>query len=153
MAYLKDKKWLIYSLITFVLFVFIQALFFKFTGSEETVIIFSTIASWMENIGLLWIAPIFKSYGGYTVGAIELLICLLFLVPSTRRLGAILGILIMSGAIFFHLFTPLGVNRIIDAQGNTDNGVLFYMACGVWLSCLLIFIFSKPPKTTRSVYR
>jgi len=48
---------------------------------------------------------------------------------------------VISGAIFFHLFTPLGVVRVVDAAGNTDGGVLFYMACGVWVSCLaLIFL-------------
>ena len=40
----------------------------------------------------------------------------------------------ISGAIFFHLATPLGVVRVVDAAGNTDGGVLFMMACGVWLS-------------------
>jgi len=54
----------------------------------------------------------------------------------------------MSGAIFFHLFTPLGVDRIVDAAGYTDGGVLFYMACGVWISCLTLIYFNiTSPKT------
>ena len=49
--------------------------------------------------------------------------------------------MVMSGAIFFHLFTPLGVVRVVDAAGNTDGGVLFLMACGVWLgSVVLLYI-------------
>jgi hypothetical protein len=49
--------------------------------------------------------------------------------------------MVMSGAIFFHLFTPLGVVRVVDAAGNTDGGVLFFMACGVWLgSVVLLYI-------------
>jgi hypothetical protein len=49
----------------------------------------------------------------------------------------------MSGAIFFHLATPLGVNRAIDAAGNTDGGVLFFMACGVWLSCAALIYMNR----------
>ena len=46
--------------------------------------------------------------------------------------------MVMSGAIFFHLFTPLGVVRVVDAAGNTDGGVLFFMACGVWLGSVVL---------------
>lgn len=38
----------------------------------------------------------------------------------------------MSGAIFFHLFTPLG----IDVLG--DGGLLFINACIVWCSGLTL---------------
>jgi hypothetical protein len=30
--------------------------------------------------------------------------------------------MIMSGALFFHLFTPLGVVRVVDAAGNMGGG-------------------------------
>ena len=46
--------------------------------------------------------------------------------------------MVMSGAIFFHLLTPLGVVRVVDAAGNTDGGVLFFMACGVWLGSVVL---------------
>jgi hypothetical protein len=46
--------------------------------------------------------------------------------------------MVMSGAIFFHLFTPQGVVRVVDAAGKTDSGVLFIMACGVWLSSVAL---------------
>jgi uncharacterized membrane protein YphA (DoxX/SURF4 family) len=137
------KKGFIYALIAFVVFVFVQSLFFKFTGSEETDIIFSTIAQWMSDVGLGFIAPTFESIGGYAIGGTELVASALLIIPATRRLGALLGAAVISGAIFFHLFTPLGVDRIINEAGDTDGGVLFYMACGVWLSCVLIFFLSK----------
>ncbi|MEM7359242.1 MAG: hypothetical protein AAF431_09105 [Pseudomonadota bacterium] len=129
------KKGLLYALIAYVIFVFVQSLFFKFTGSEETDIIFSTIAAWMSNVGLGFIAPAFESVGGYAIGITELIASILLLMVATRRLGALIGLVVISGAIFFHLFTPLGVDRVVDAAGNTDGGVLFYMACGVWLAC------------------
>ncbi len=140
------KKGFIYVLIAYVIFVFVQSLFYKFTGSEQTDIIFSTIAKWMNGVGLSAIAPTFESIGGYLIGAVELIAAALLIIPATRRFGALLGLGVISGAIFFHLATPLGVDRVINAAGETDGGVLFYMACGVWISCLLIFILSKSNK-------
>jgi uncharacterized membrane protein YphA (DoxX/SURF4 family) len=140
------KKGFNYALIAFVVFVFIQSLFFKFTGSEETDIIFSTIAQWMSGVGLGFIAPTFESIGGYVIGGTELVASALIIIPATRKLGSLLGMAVISGAIFFHLATPLGVDRVINAAGDTDGGVLFYMACGVWISCLLIFILDKAEK-------
>ncbi len=137
------KKGFIYALIAYVVFVFVQSLFFKFAGSEETDIIFSTIAQWMSGVGLGFIAPSFESLGGYVIGGVELIASALLIIPATRKLGALLGLGVISGAIFFHLATPLGVNRVINAAGETDGGILFFMACGVWLSCLLILILSK----------
>ena len=146
------KKGLIYALVAYVIFVFVQSLFYKFTGSEQTDIIFSTIAQWMNTVGLNSIAPTFESIGGYVIGSVELIASILLLMAGTRRLGALLGLAIISGAIYFHLFTPLSIDRVIDASGNTDGGVLFYMACGVWLSCAVLLILTKQKKR-RSAYR
>ena len=111
------KTRVMWLLIAFVAFVFIQSLFFKFAGSKETEIIFSTIAAWMQSIGLGFIAPSFAAYGGYVIGGTELVATGLMLSNKTRNIGALIGLLVISGAIFFHLFTPLGVNRVIDDQG------------------------------------
>jgi len=143
------KKTISWILALYIVFVFVQSLFFKFAGSIETVIIFDTISDWMANINALEsIAPLFKQYGGLIVGSSELLASLLLLVPATRKVGALLALLIMSGAIFFHLGTPLSVDRIIDMAGNTDGGVLFYMACGVWVSSLILLFMRIKPKPT-----
>jgi hypothetical protein len=137
------KKGLLYALIAYVIFVFVQSLFFKFTGSEETDIIFTTIAQWMNNVGLSFIAPTFESIGGLVIGGTELIVSILLLFAATRKIGAVLGLSVISGAIFFHLFTPLGINRVVDAAGNTDGGILFFMACGVWVSCALIYMMAR----------
>lgn len=138
------KKYLSWVLIAFVAFVYLQALFFKFTGSEQTQIIFSTIGEWMAGLPLLSpLAAAFSDHGGYAVGLVELLATLLIVNPASRTAGAILSLLVISGAIFFHLFTPLGVDRIIDSAGNTDGGQLFLMACGVWLSSLGILFLER----------
>ncbi|MDX1344076.1 MAG: hypothetical protein R3227_17020 [Reinekea sp.] len=145
------KKHLTWIPAIYIAFVFIQSLFFKFTGSEETVIIFSTIGTWMGSIGFPdRLAGYFAQYGGIGVGSVELIASMLVLWPRTRFYGAAVALLVISGAIFFHLFTPLGVNRIVDAAGNTDGGVLFMMACGVWL-CAAFLIgseFGKKQDTT-----
>ena len=138
------NKYLPTALAIFIAFVFIQSLAFKFAGSEETVIIFSTIAMWMADIGLpTGFAESFGRYGGVVVGIAEFIASGLVLFRATRLWGAIIGWFAMSGAIFFHLFTPLGINRIVDAAGNTDGGVLFMMACGVWLSCMGLIYMSR----------
>ncbi|QFT10932.1 hypothetical protein [Vibrio sp. THAF190c] len=113
----------------FIAFVFVQSLFFKFTGSYETDHIFGTLATWS---GLSW----FGTYGGYIIGIAELIAAIL-LFTRWHGLGAIMSVGIMSGAIFFHLFTPLGIpmpefNAAGEIVGD-DGGLLFGMACLVWL--------------------
>ena len=137
-------KYIPWALAIYVAFVFLQSLVFKFSGSQETVIIFNTISDWMAGISFL--APIsegFRVYGGNTVGITELIASILILVPKTRLWGALIGLAVISGAIFFHLFTPLGVVRIVDEADNSDGGALFFMACGVWVSCAALIYMGR----------
>ena len=141
------KNNLQWPFIGFIVFVFIQSLFFKFSGSEETVIIFTTIGAWLQSIGLsAHLSNAFAAHGGLLVGVTELIASLLIIFSATRLYGALLSLGVISGAIFFHLFTPLGVNRIIDEAGNTDGGLLFYMACGVWLSAAIVLYLNRREK-------
>ncbi|MGH1487733.1 MAG: hypothetical protein ACRBCI_16095 [Cellvibrionaceae bacterium] len=131
----------------FVAFIFAQSLVFKLSGSIETTIIFDTIAAWMSTIGMPQaIANFFSEFGGYSVALAELIAALLILVPKTRIIGASLGLVVISGAIFFHLFTPLGIDRVVDFAGNTDGGALFYTACAVFVSTLIIIGLSVRTK-------
>ena len=43
----------------------------------------------------------------------------------------------MSGAISFHLFTPLGIDP------NNDGGFLFVMACVVWVGSIAMLIIRR----------
>jgi hypothetical protein len=43
----------------------------------------------------------------------------------------------MTGAISFHLFTPLGVDP------NHNGGGLFMAACGVWLSMAALLVLRR----------
>lgn len=138
------KKVLPWVLVIYIAFVFVQSLFFKFAGSQETVIIFNTIADWMSGIGFLaWAAEPFRAYGGWAVGLTELVAAVLLFIPRTRAIGALIALVVISGAIFFHLGTPLGVDRVVDDAGNTDGGVLFFMACGVWVASAITLYLNR----------
>ncbi len=103
--------------------ILLQTLFFKFSGAEESVYIFSTIGM--------------EPWGRIASGVLELIASVLILYPRTTILGAALGAGLMSGAMFFH-FTSLG----ISVRG--DGGQLFIYALLVFISCiLLLFILRK----------
>lgn len=96
--------------------IFLQTLYFKFTGAPESVYIFSTLGV--------------EPYGRIGSGIAELIAALLLLYPRTAGLGGLLGLGIISGAILSHL-TVLG----IEVQG--DGGTLFYLAITVFICCLI----------------
>ncbi|MEL7043516.1 MAG: DoxX family membrane protein [Pseudomonadota bacterium] len=138
------KRFIPLVLSVFVAFIFIQSTFFKFSGAEETVIIFHTIADWMISVGLSpFSAGVFGEFGAYGVGAVELIASALILIPATRKLGASISLVVISGAIFFHLFTPLGIDRVVDQAGNTDGGALFFTAVAVWFSSVAVIAMSR----------
>lgn len=123
----------------YIAFVFIQSLFFKFTNSPETQYIFGTLDAWGASLdwpGLFAPTGIFSQY---VVGTGELIASALLLAGLTtalrimRPIGAAMAMGVISGAIFFHLFTPLGVS-VLNSDGTRDGGELFALACGVWVS-------------------
>ena len=126
----------------FVAFVFIQSLFFKFTGSPETVYIFQgKLDPWAASLGFPGLFAPGGIFSAKVVGTFELIASVLLLVGAAMSrqrtvqvLGAAMGLGVISGAIFFHLFTPLGV-AVVNADGSSDGGELFALACGVWLAC------------------
>jgi len=138
----KHGHWI---LTLFVAFVFIQSLFFKFTGSPETVYIFEgKLDPWAASLGFKGVFAPGGIFSAAVVGTMELLASLLILAGafiSRQRLvqvaGAALGLGVISGAIFFHLFTPLGI-AVINTDGSSDSGELFMLASSVWVSCALL---------------
>ncbi len=135
----KHGHWL---LTLYVAFVFIQSLFFKFTGSPETVYIFQVkLDPWAATLGFPGVFAPGGIFSAHVVGSFELIASVLLLlgaVMSRQRavqvLGAAMGLGVISGAIFFHLFTPLGV-VVVNTDGSSDGGELFMLACGVWVAC------------------
>ena len=135
----KNGHWL---LTLYVAFVFIQSLFFKFTGSPETVYIFQgKLDPWAASLGFGGVFAPGGIFSARVVGSFELVASVLLLAGAwmtsqraVQVLGAALGLGLISGAIFFHLFTPLGV-AVINTDGSSDGGELFTLACGVWVAC------------------
>ncbi len=129
-------------LTAYVAFVFIQSLFFKFTNSPETVYIFQAkLDPWAASLGFPGVFAPGGIFSAKVVGSFELIASILLLAGaalSSQRavqvLGAAMGLGVISGAIFFHLFTPLGV-AVVNTDGSSDGGQLFMLACGVWLAC------------------
>lgn len=106
----------------FAAIILVQTLYFKFTGAEESIYIFSTLG--------------IEPYGRIGSGIAELIVAVLLLFPRTTWLGAVGGIGIMIGAILSHLFV-LGINV------QNDHGLLFCLAVLVLLSCLVLLYLDK----------
>lgn len=129
-------------LTVYVSFVFVQSLFFKFTRAPETIYIFeSRLDPWAASLGFSGVFAPGGVFSAYVIGSIELIASVLLLAGmliANRRvlqaLGAALGLGVISGAIFFHLFTPLGI-AVQNTDGSSDGGQLFALACGVWIAC------------------
>ncbi len=136
------------ALTLYIAFVFIQSLFFKFTNSPETQYIFGTLDRWAGGFGLGGVFSPRGIFSQYVVGTAELAasgLLLLALFPAFRALqpwGALLALAVISGAIFFHLFTPLGIS-VRNADGTLDGGVLFALACGVWLAAAGLLLLGR----------
>jgi hypothetical protein len=54
-----------------------------------------------------------------------------------NALGALIGVAVMSGAVSFHLFTPLGVDP------NKDGGGLFAAAVTIWISAIVLLLIRR----------
>jgi uncharacterized membrane protein YphA (DoxX/SURF4 family) len=121
---------LAWVLAAFIAYIFIYYLQFKFTGHPGSVELFATLTDWLGFHG-------HEKFMRIGTGSMELIASVLLFVPATQVVGAALALAIMSGAIFFHLVSPLGV----DPYG--DGGVLFKEACAVWLSSLAILAIRR----------
>jgi uncharacterized membrane protein YphA (DoxX/SURF4 family) len=119
---LKQKTILIWILKLIAAIIMLQTLFFKFTASEESVYIFS-------KLGI-------EPWGRLGSGVVELIAAILILIPRTTAIGALLGLGVMSGALFSHL-TKLGI-VVMD-----DHGQLFIYALLVFISCLILLYLYK----------
>ncbi len=97
--------------------ILLQTLFYKFTGAKESVYIFSQLHM--------------EPWGRIITGILELITGALLIFRKTSLYGAFLGLIIISGAIFSHLFV-LGIVIL------GDGGKLFTLALLVFIGCLVI---------------
>lgn len=102
--------------------IYLQTLFFKFTGAEESKFIFSKLG--LEPEGRIFAA------------VMELIVSLMMFYPKTFLLGNILSLGIISGAIFSHIF-------ILGIEIQNDSGFLFILANTIFISNLIILFFNR----------
>ncbi len=122
--------------------IFLDSLRYKFADHPKTQEIFGRLDGWAGSVGFPGLFGHTGIFSQYVIGGAELIASVLLLVGAFYTpyrfllpLGALLGLAVMTGAISFHLFTPLGIDP------NNDGGGLFRAACLVWLlSALLLFL-------------
>ena len=102
--------------------ILLQTLFFKFSGAEESIYIFSTLG--------------IEPYGRIGSGIAELVVAILILIPKTTWIGALGGCGVMAGAILSHLF-------VLGISVQNDGGLLFLLALVTLLCCLGLLYFNK----------
>jgi uncharacterized membrane protein YphA (DoxX/SURF4 family) len=101
--------------------ILLQTLYFKFTGAEESVYIFT-------KVGL-------EPWGRIGSGVAELIAAALLFVPGLTWMGAALALGIMGGAIMSHL-TVLGI------VVKNDGGLLFALALVVFVcSGIVLYLY------------
>jgi uncharacterized membrane protein YphA (DoxX/SURF4 family) len=136
-------KWVPVALTLFASAVFLDSLRFKFTDHANTQEIFGALDAWAASFGAPGLFGHTGLFSQYVIGSAELVASTLLLIGLTSRfrplsaLGALLGLAVMTGAISFHLFTPLGVDP------NHNGGGLFMAACATWLSMVTILTLRR----------
>lgn len=135
------QKWLPHGIAVFNSAIFLDSLRYKFTDHPKTQVIFGRLDRWATDLGAPGLFGHTGIFSQYVIGTGELIASGLLLIgmlfPKYRFLqpiGALVGLAIMTGAISFHLFTPLGVDP------NNDGGGLFMAACVVWLGCVALLL-------------
>lgn len=133
------KKHIDWVPVIIIIVIFGGSLPFKFTGAPITDHIFDVVG---QFLGL----DFFRTTGGYIIGMAELTAIILLLMPKTRGLGGLLTTGVMTGAIIFHLFSPLGIAfEYTETDGSVgyEDGSLFYSAVVAFLSGLYLAIKNK----------
>jgi putative oxidoreductase len=102
--------------------ILLQTLFFKFTGADESVYIFTTLGV--------------EPWGRIGSGIVELIASVLLLVPATVPIGAVMALGVMTGAIFSHL-TVLGI------EVKDDGGLLFGLALVVFACSAIVLTIRR----------
>ena len=140
--------------------VFLFSIPYKFTNHPDTQHIFGTIGGWMGDVFARGLGDFFTRFGPYLVGSFEILTSLVLLAPvlvwllgvagvvdstGVRRrfhmFGGLMASAVMAGAVFFHLFTPLGVEVL--HQGKSDGGSLFYAAASILVLGIVLFFLNR----------
>lgn len=139
----KVRKYAPMAISIFAAAVFLDSLRYKFTDHPKTQEIFGRLDGWASSLGAPGLFGHTGLFSQYTIGTAELFassLLLIGLLPRFTRLnavGAAIGFAVMSGAVSFHLFTPLGIDP------NHDGGGLFAAACTIWVTSIVLLIIRR----------
>ena len=114
----------------FIAWVFLWYLQYKFTGHPGSVHLFNILTTWLGFEG-------YEAVMRIGTGTAELFASLLILYPRTQAIGGLISTGIMTGAIFFHVVSPLGIDPY------NDGADLFKKACAVWVLGLFIAVLRR----------
>ena len=123
--------------------VFLDSLRYKFTDHPKTQEIFGRLDGWAGSLGAPGLFGHTGLFSQYVIGSAELAassLLLIGLAPGLARLnalGAAIGFAVMTGAVSFHLFTPLGIDP------NNDGGGLFAAAVTIWFTSIALLIIRR----------
>lgn len=123
--------------------VFLDSLRYKFTDHPNTQEIFGRLNDWATSLGAPGLFGHTGLFSQYVIGSAELLasaLLLIGLLPRLARLnalGALIGVAVMTGAVSFHLFTPLGIDP------NNDGGGLFAAAVTIWITSIVLLLIRR----------
>lgn len=104
--------------------ILLQTLFYKFSGAQESVELFTKLAG--DNEAMMRIGT----------GVLELIAAVLLFIPKRTWLGAFLTVGLMGGAVFSHL-TTLGIEH------NNDGGLLFISAIITLIAGAILLLQNK----------
>ena len=120
--------------------IFLDSLRYKFTDHPKTQEIFGRLDAWATTLGAPGLFGHTGLFSQYVIGSAEIAASTLLLIGLIARfrplgvIGSLVGLSVMTGAISFHLLTPLGIDP------NNDGGGLFAAAVGVWLSMVILLV-------------
>ena len=125
--------------------IFLDSLRYKLSDHPKTQEIFGRLDGWAGSAGLPGLFGHTGIFSQYVIGSAELVASVLLLTGAFYApyrfllpIGALLGLAIMTGAVSFHLFTPLGVDP------NNDGGGLFVAACiNLAAAILMLTVFRR----------
>lgn len=102
--------------------ILLQTLYFKFSGADESIYIFTSLGM--------------EPYGRIGSGIAELLASILIVYPRTTWIGALIGMGVMIGAIASHLL-------VLGIVVQNDGGALFILALITFICCSILVYLNK----------
>lgn len=154
----RAKQVVSWVIVLWIAYIFLGSLPYKFTQAPDTQHIFGTIGEWIGSWAGATLGNLFSSIGAYVVGSFEALTTLVLLIPvfvwlsgkrgmvwenvrrHWHRIGGLMASAVMVGAVFFHLFTPLGIEVLHN--GQPDGGSLFKAAVSILILGVVLFVIN-----------